>query len=84
MDGALAGHAYAKSALDIACWDLLGKATNVPVSTLLGGVTSEDFPLYVAIPLGPVDQMVAHVAARAISRPPPSPTSRRRRSPTSC
>jgi L-alanine-DL-glutamate epimerase-like enolase superfamily enzyme len=64
MDGALAGHAYAKSAIDIACWDLLGKATNVPVSTLLGGVTSADFPLYVAIPLGPVDDMVAHVKAR--------------------
>jgi L-alanine-DL-glutamate epimerase-like enolase superfamily enzyme len=64
MDGALAGHAYAKSAIDIACWDLLGKAADVPVSTLLGGVTSEDFPLYVAIPLGPVDEMVAHVQAR--------------------
>jgi L-alanine-DL-glutamate epimerase-like enolase superfamily enzyme len=64
MDGALAGHAYAKSAIDIACWDLLGKAANVPVSTLLGGTTSEDFPLYVAIPLGPVEAMVAHVEAR--------------------
>jgi L-alanine-DL-glutamate epimerase-like enolase superfamily enzyme len=27
-------------------------------------VTSEDFPLYVAIPLGPVAEMVAHVQAR--------------------
>ena len=55
LDGALAGHDYAKAAIDIACWDLLGKAANLPVSTLLGGATSEDFPLYVAIPLGPVD-----------------------------
>ena len=64
MDGALAGHEYAKSAVDIACWDLLGKAANLPVGTLLGGVTAADFPLYVAIPLGPVESMVEHVRAR--------------------
>ena len=64
MDGALAGHLYAKSAIDIACWDVLGKAANVPVSTLLGGARGDDFPLYVAIPLGPIDAMVAHVQAR--------------------
>jgi len=64
LDGALAGHDYAKSAVDIACWDLLGKAAGLPVSTLLGGALSEDFPLYVAIPLGPIDAMVAHVRAR--------------------
>ena len=75
MDGALAGHDYAKSAVDIACWDLLGKAANLPVSTLLGGVTSEDFPLYVAIPLGPVDEMVAHVAARKAEGTPASSSS---------
>ena len=64
MDAALRGHAYAKAAVDIACWDLLGRAPATPVSTLLGGVRAEDFPLYVAIPLGPVDEMVAHVRAR--------------------
>src|SRR3954453_507822 len=64
LDGALRGHAYAKAALEIACWDLLGRALDVPLSTLLGGVRSPDFPLYVAIPLGPVEQMVAHVEAR--------------------
>ena len=56
LDSALAGHDYAKAAIDIACWDLLGQAANLPVSTLLGGATSEDFPLYVAIGLGPVEQ----------------------------
>src|SRR4051812_4239515 len=64
MDGALRGHAYAKAAVDIACWDLLGHALNTPVATLLGGVRSADFPLYVAIPMGPPDTMVAHVQAR--------------------
>src|SRR3954466_9717046 len=38
LDGALRGHAHAKAAVDIACWDLLGRALGVPVSTLLGGV----------------------------------------------
>ena len=64
MNAALRGHAYAKAAIDIACWDLLGRAAHLPVSTLLGGVVAPDFPLYVAIPLGPVDDMVAHVKAR--------------------
>lgn len=49
MDAALKGHAYVKSALDMACWDLLGKATGLPVCTLLGGRYGEDFVLYRAI-----------------------------------
>ena len=44
MDGALRGHAYAKAAVDIACWDVLGRSLGVPVSTLLGGVRAADFP----------------------------------------
>jgi cis-L-3-hydroxyproline dehydratase len=64
MDSALRGHEYAKAAVDIACWDVLGRFTRTPVATLLGGVLAEDFPLYVAIPLGPAEEMVAHVRAR--------------------
>ncbi len=37
MDAALRGHPYAKAPVDIACWDLLGKATGQPVYNLLGG-----------------------------------------------
>ncbi len=37
MDMAIKGHPYAKAAVDIACYDLAGKAFGVPVSTLLGG-----------------------------------------------
>src|SRR6266568_5854829 len=29
MDAALKGHAYVKSAVDVACWDLLGKAAGL-------------------------------------------------------
>ena len=37
MDIALPGHPYVKSAIDFACWDILGKATGLPVCDLLGG-----------------------------------------------
>lgn len=46
MDGVLHGHAYAKSPIDIACWDLLGQATDLPVSDLLGGTFQPRFPIY--------------------------------------
>src|SRR5207244_7324464 len=63
-DRALMGHGYAKSALDIACWDVFGKAVGRPVADLLGGVRQERFPLYIAVPLGPPAEMAAYVAAR--------------------
>ena len=37
MDGSLAGHDYAKAAIDIACWDLCGQAANAPPSSMLTG-----------------------------------------------
>ena len=49
MDQAMRGHPYVKSALDMACWDLLGKASNQSVATLMGGCYAEDFALYRAI-----------------------------------
>jgi L-alanine-DL-glutamate epimerase-like enolase superfamily enzyme len=64
MDGALRGQNAAKSALDVACWDLLGRATGLPVCTLLGGRLVAEIPLYVAVPLAPADEMAAFSAAR--------------------
>lgn len=52
MDVALSGHLYAKSAVDIACWDLLGRVTGLPVAELLGGRLQEEVRLYVAVPMG--------------------------------
>jgi L-alanine-DL-glutamate epimerase-like enolase superfamily enzyme len=49
MDRSLRGHAYVKSALDVACWDILGKSCNKPIVTLLGGRFGKDYPLYRAI-----------------------------------
>jgi L-alanine-DL-glutamate epimerase-like enolase superfamily enzyme len=49
MDQALQGHPYVKSALDMACWDILGQACNQSACELLGGRYGEDFVLYRAI-----------------------------------
>ncbi len=49
MDAAMKGHPYVKSGIDIACWDILGKATSLPVCTLLGGRYGDSVRLYRAI-----------------------------------
>ena len=49
MDQAMRGHPYVKSALDMACWDILGQASGQSVATLLGGRFGADFALYRAI-----------------------------------
>jgi L-alanine-DL-glutamate epimerase-like enolase superfamily enzyme len=62
MDAALKGHPYVKSAVDVACWDILGKQANLPVCTLLGGRYGDDFHLYRAISQEAPDAMAANVA----------------------
>ncbi len=62
MDAALKGHAYVKSGIDMACWDLLGKATGLPVCTLLGGRFGDAVRLYRAISQEAPDVMAAKVA----------------------
>jgi cis-L-3-hydroxyproline dehydratase len=61
MDAALKGHPYVKSALDMACWDLLGQATGQPVCHLLGGRYGDDFILYRAISQQAPDAMARNV-----------------------
>lgn len=61
MDAAMLGHAYVKSAIDMACWDLLGHAAGLPVCDLMGGRFGEDFPLYRAISQEPAVKMAARV-----------------------
>jgi len=62
MDAALKGHPYVKSGIDIACWDLLGKATGLPVCVLLGGRFGESIRLYRAISQQGPDEMAKKVA----------------------
>jgi L-alanine-DL-glutamate epimerase-like enolase superfamily enzyme len=62
MDAALQGHPYVKSALDMACWDILGKATGQPVCELLGGRFGDDYVLYRAISQDAPEAMARRVA----------------------
>lgn len=61
MDAALKGHPYVKSAIDMACWDLLGKAARMPVCELLGGRFGESVELYRAISQEPPARMAERV-----------------------
>ena len=62
MDAALKGHPYVKTAIDMACWDILGKAAGLPVVDLLGGRFGDDFHLYRAISQDTPDAMAGNVA----------------------
>jgi L-alanine-DL-glutamate epimerase-like enolase superfamily enzyme len=62
MDAALKGHPYVKSAIDMACWDILGKVAGLPVCTLLGGRFGDAVDLYRAISQESAARMAARVA----------------------
>jgi len=62
MDAVLRGHPYIKAAIDVACWDILGQATGLPVYQLLGGKAQEDIKLYRAISQIEPAAMAANVA----------------------
>lgn len=56
-DAFLPGHVYAKSALDIALWDITGQVAGLPVHALLGGQRQADMPLYHSITCVEPDEM---------------------------
>ena len=62
MDQLMRGHPYVKSAIDMACWDILGKVCGQSVATLLGGRNGADFALYRAISQDAPERMAANVA----------------------
>lgn len=62
MDSRLKGHPHVKSAIDVACWDILGQLTHQPVCNLLGGRYGEDITLYRAISRQAPDVMAQNVA----------------------
>jgi L-alanine-DL-glutamate epimerase-like enolase superfamily enzyme len=61
MNQKMRGHPYVKSPIDVACWDILGKACGQPVATLLGGRFGDVFPLYRAISQDTPEAMAASV-----------------------
>ena len=62
MDAALKGHPYVKSGIDMACWDILGKATGLPICMLMGGRFGDSVRLYRAISQLPPEEMARNVA----------------------
>ena len=50
LDRALRGHEYAKSAFDMACWDVAAKALGRPLCEALGGRFGHSVDLYRSIP----------------------------------
>ncbi len=63
-DAWLQGHVYAKSALDIALWDITGQVAGLPLHALLGGRRTQSMPLYHSITCIAPDEM-ARIAREA-------------------
>ena len=61
MDELLNGHPYVKSALDMACWDILGKVTKLPVYKLLGGLINKKVKLFKVISRRDPDEMAKNI-----------------------
>ena len=61
MDSVLNGHSYAKAAIDIATYDLLGQQTGLSVADLLGGAQVDRVPSYFATGVGAPDE-IARIA----------------------
>ncbi|MEC8275968.1 MAG: enolase C-terminal domain-like protein, partial [Pseudomonadota bacterium] len=64
MDATLAGHAYAKAALEVGAYDALGQSLGLRVVDLLGGAVSNEVPAYFAISVGAPDDMAREAAER--------------------
>ena len=57
MDQVLDGSEEGKAGIEMALWDIVGKALDTPVYNLLGGKVRERIPLSYSIPFGSPDQM---------------------------
>ena len=59
MDFSMRGNIMAKSAIDMACYDLLGKAAGMPVYKILGGNLYDSLPIMSSIGGGSREEAVA-------------------------
>ena len=63
MNTAMTGHTEGKAALDIACWDLIGKKLDRSVVDLLGGALSDTILTYHVVGIGTPEQAASDTAA---------------------
>ena len=61
MDSTVRGHGYAKSPIDSACWDILGKATGQPVWMLMGGKLTDGAPMYRVAPQKSINETLVEM-----------------------
>jgi len=69
MDAAIKGYPYAKAAMDCAAYDLAGRASGLPVHTLLGGAVRDAIPISHSIGLMEIEageREAAQVASEGI------------------
>ena len=65
MDRLLAGHNYAKAAMDIAAHDALARALSIPVHDLLGGAHRNCVPSYYAVGIETPEETARIAVAKA-------------------
>ncbi len=65
MDVQLPGHPYVKSAVDIACWDILGQTAGLPLWQMLGGAEPAPVLVNSSISTGTPEEMIALINAAA-------------------
>ncbi|WP_422123980.1 mandelate racemase/muconate lactonizing enzyme family protein [Planococcus sp. X10-3] len=67
MDAAIANNPAAKAAIDIACYDLMGKATGQPVYNLIGGRAHDNLQYPKVLSIEP-PHIMAEKAAKAVKQ----------------
>lgn len=67
MRRAVAGHPFTKSGLEIALWDILGKAAGLPIYRLLGGPIRDRVPIKMSVS-GAEPARAAEIANWALNR----------------
>lgn len=67
LDRLLAGIVFTKSAIEMACWDILGKAAGLPLYRLFGGAIRECIPLKFSIS-GAEPKRATEIASWAIGQ----------------
>ena len=63
MDFEMTGQPSVKTALDVACWDILGRSLNTPLYMLLGGMMTPRPEVVGSIPPEPGEALEAAIAA---------------------
>lgn len=63
MDAAMTGQGYVKSAIDMACWDLFGRALDTPLYMLFGGMLTPEPWVIGSVPPTIDDELTAKIAA---------------------